>query len=101
MMAANYRHIGGPENRLGRHYSRLRRFWPAVALADQSLAPRKSQNAGSNRRSWAKLQRDIPPGSLEIARRQQVRALATGLRQQSVGVASSERKGFHSPVGRL
>src|SRR5215468_9298430 len=26
MMAANYQHIGGHENRLGRHYSRFRRF---------------------------------------------------------------------------
>jgi len=25
-MAANYRHIGGGENRLGRHYSRFSRF---------------------------------------------------------------------------
>jgi ABC-type tungstate transport system permease subunit len=51
MMAANYRHIGGGENRLGRHYSRFSAFWPPAALADQSLALRKSQNAGSNRRS--------------------------------------------------
>src|SRR5215472_8381968 len=26
MMAANYQHIGGHENRLGRHYSRFQRF---------------------------------------------------------------------------
>src|SRR6516162_2063202 len=51
MMAANYRHIGGGENRLGRHYSRFSAFWPPAAPADQSLALRKSQNAGSNRRS--------------------------------------------------
>ena len=50
-MAANYQHIGGGENRLGRHYSRFSAFWPPAALADQSLALRKSQNAGSNRRS--------------------------------------------------
>src|SRR6516164_9228596 len=54
MMAANYQHIGGGENRLGRHYSRFSAFWPPAALADQSLALRKSQNAGSNRRSRAK-----------------------------------------------
>jgi len=52
-MAANYQHIGGGENRLGRHYSRFSAFWPPAALADQSLALRKSQNAGSNRRSRA------------------------------------------------
>src|ERR1700746_899084 len=32
MMAANYRHIGGGENRLGRHYSRFRRFGPPQPL---------------------------------------------------------------------
>ena len=53
-MAANYQHIGGGENRLGRHYSRFSAFWPPAALADQSLALRKSQNAGSNRRSRVK-----------------------------------------------
>src|SRR6516162_7785440 len=53
MMAANYQHIGGGENRLGRHYSPFSAFWPPAALADQSLALRKSQNAGSNRRSRA------------------------------------------------
>ena len=52
-MAANYQHIGGGENRLGRHYSRFSAFRPPAALADQSLALRKSQNAGSNRRSRA------------------------------------------------
>src|SRR5271170_3503782 len=51
MMAADYRHIGGVENRLGRHYSRFSPFWPAASFADQSLALRKSWNAGSNRRS--------------------------------------------------
>src|SRR5947207_15005971 len=58
MMAADYRHIGGVEiggveNRLGRHDSRFSPFSPAPALADQSLAQRKSWNAGSNRRSQA------------------------------------------------
>src|SRR5215471_20556441 len=53
MMAANYRHIGGGENRLGRHYSRFLRIWPTAFLADQSLALCKSQNGGSNRRSQA------------------------------------------------
>ena len=50
-MAADYRHIGGHENRLGRHYSRFSAFWPAPALAGQSLALRKLCDGGSNRRS--------------------------------------------------
>src|SRR5215831_6262139 len=50
MMAANYRHIGGGENRLGRHYSRFSGFWPMASVVDQSLALRKSQNRESNRR---------------------------------------------------
>src|SRR5262249_7871772 len=54
MMAANYRHIGGGENRLGRHYSRFAGIWPTSFLADQSLTLRKSQNAGSNRPSRAR-----------------------------------------------
>src|SRR5947209_6562243 len=53
MMAADYRHIGGRENRLGRHYSRFAAFWPAPTLAGQSLALRKLCDAGSNRRSRA------------------------------------------------
>src|SRR5207248_8546357 len=51
MMAANYRHIGDRENRLGRHYSRFSPFWPTPALSGQSLALRKLCDAGSNRRS--------------------------------------------------
>ena len=54
-MAADHRHIGGVENRLDRHYSRFSPFSPTPALADQSLALRKSWNAASNRRSQAKL----------------------------------------------
>src|SRR5438105_7013688 len=63
MMAANYRHIGGLENRLGRHYSRFSASGPAAPLAAQSLARRKSRNGGSNRRSWAKTEpgRDFYP----------------------------------------
>src|SRR5438874_2234721 len=57
MMAANYRHIGGSENRLGRHYSRFSRIWPTAFVADQPLALRKSQNGGSNRRRRAKFTR--------------------------------------------
>src|SRR5438046_4398240 len=53
MMAADYRHIGGRENRLGRHYSRFSPFWPTPALSGQSLALRKLCDAGSNRRSQA------------------------------------------------
>jgi transposase-like protein len=32
MMAANYRHIGGGENRLGRHYSRFSGIGPGPSL---------------------------------------------------------------------
>src|SRR5437899_9649430 len=54
MMAANYRHIGSVENRLGRHYSRFSASGPAATLAAQSLVRRKSRNGRSNRRSWVK-----------------------------------------------
>src|SRR5215467_5422838 len=54
MMAANYRHIGGGVNRLGRHYSRFSGFWPMASVVDQSLALRKSQNRESNRRRRVK-----------------------------------------------
>src|SRR5262249_10890970 len=54
MMAANYRHIGGGVNRLGRHYSRFSGFWPMAPVVDQSLALRKSQNRESNRRRRVK-----------------------------------------------
>src|SRR5437868_3163900 len=57
MMAADYRHIDGLENRLGRHYSRFPPFSPTPALADQSLALRKLCDAGSNRRS--RVSRDL------------------------------------------
>src|SRR3954447_7014128 len=60
MMAADYRHIGSLENRLGRHYSRFLAFWPAPALAGQSLALRKLCDAGSNRRSRVKHVADHP-----------------------------------------
>src|SRR5216683_8231361 len=60
MMAANYRHIGCLENRLGRHYSRFSASGPAAPLAAQSLARRKSPNHGSNRRSQAR-QADSDP----------------------------------------
>src|SRR6266446_5091587 len=59
MMAANYRHIGGLENRLGRHYSRFSTSWPAAPLAAQSLARRKLPNHGSNRPSQANLSSPI------------------------------------------
>src|SRR5712671_3897980 len=55
MMAANYRHIGGLENRLGRHYSRFLPFRPTAPLAAQSLARRKLPNHGSNRPSQVNL----------------------------------------------
>src|SRR5438309_11648073 len=57
MMAANYQHSGGLENRLGRHYSRFSASGPAATLAAQSLVRRKSRNGRSNRRSWASSQR--------------------------------------------
>src|SRR5436190_17625470 len=63
MMAADYRHIGGRENRLGRHYSRFSAFWPAPTLAGQSLALRKLCDAGSNRRSRVRAS-NVPPGGL-------------------------------------
>src|ERR1700730_7694799 len=58
MMAANYRHIGGLENRLGRHDSRFSTSWPAAPLAAQSLARRKLPNHGSNRPSQANAEDD-------------------------------------------
>src|SRR3954447_3980957 len=61
MMAADYRHIGGRENRLGRHYSRFSPFWPTPALSGQSLALRKLCDAGSNRRSQANTRRGSGP----------------------------------------
>src|SRR5260370_21407295 len=63
MMAANYRHIGGLENRLGRHYSRFSASGPAVPLAAQSLAWRKSSNGRSNRRSQASTRRFVATSS--------------------------------------
>src|SRR2546421_4016204 len=62
MMAANYRHIGDRENRLGRHYSRFSPFWPTPALSGQSLALRKLCDAGSNRRSQVRIAsiEDVP-----------------------------------------
>src|SRR5205823_15105477 len=59
MMAADYRHIGGRENRLGRHYSRFSPFWPTPALSGQSLDLRKLCDAGSNRRSQANASRMV------------------------------------------
>jgi hypothetical protein len=37
MMTDDYRHIGGLENRLGRHYSRFRRFGPHGSLPINDL----------------------------------------------------------------
>ena len=62
-MAADYRHIGGLENRLGRHYSRFSPFSPTRALESQSLALRKLCDAGSNRRSRASLERPTASGA--------------------------------------
>ena len=57
-MTADYRHIGGLGNRLGRHYSRFSPFSHTPALASQSLALRKLCVAGSNRPRRAKA---LPP----------------------------------------
>src|SRR5690242_8558873 len=46
MMAANYRHIGGDENRLGRHYSRFSGFGPRPSLPINHLFCENRQTAG-------------------------------------------------------
>src|SRR5437764_3514545 len=46
MMAADYRHIGGLENRLGRHYSRFRRFSPRHPLPINHLSCENSEMQG-------------------------------------------------------
>jgi hypothetical protein len=46
MMAADYRHIGGGENRLGRHYSRFSRFGPRRSLPINHLLGENRQMAG-------------------------------------------------------
>jgi len=45
-MAADYRHIGGRENRLGRHYSRFRRFGPRRSLPLNDLPGENRGTAG-------------------------------------------------------
>src|SRR5882757_7178761 len=91
MMAANYRHIGGLENRLGRHYSRFSTSWPAAPLAAQSLARRKLPNHGSNRPSQAKAEvtRFIEKLGFEAIvlheRPNKGRALITKFREESDG----------------
>src|SRR5271170_412892 len=54
MMAAQYPHDGGAGDRLGRHYSRFRRFGPSYALVLPCSDPRKFGKPGSNRRSQAR-----------------------------------------------
>src|SRR5215831_16251896 len=66
MMAANYQHIGGGVNRLGRHYSRFSGFWPMASVVDQSLALRKSQNRESNRRRRAKAVQQLSSATLRV-----------------------------------
>src|SRR5213595_3508204 len=84
MMAANYRHIGDRENRLGRHYSRFSPFWPTPALSGQSLDLRKLCDAGSNRRSQAsgerrmKLERRSARRPIGGLMRREILALAAG-----------------------
>jgi hypothetical protein len=46
MMAANYRHIGGDENRLGRHYSRFSGIDPRRSLPINLLLCENRQTAG-------------------------------------------------------
>ena len=45
-MAADYRHIGGRENRLGRHYSRFSAFCPRRSLPFNDLPGENSGTAG-------------------------------------------------------
>src|SRR3954469_13301273 len=94
MMAADYRHIGGRENRLGRHYSRFSPFWPTPALAGQSLALRKLCDAGSNRRSQARGTGNAP-GASGLAQRYQPRGVISGTNRQLallIGVARGRAK---------
>src|SRR5271168_3325427 len=90
MMAADYRHIGGVENLLGRHYSRFSLFWPAASFADQSLALRKSWNAGSNRRSQVRPAEELKPNpaNARIHSKKQIRQIANSI----------ETFGFNVPV---
>src|SRR5215831_14055090 len=46
MMAADYRHIGGRENRLGRHYSRFSGFWLMPSLQSNHLLCENRRTAG-------------------------------------------------------
>src|SRR6266581_8233846 len=93
MMAANYRHIGGQENRLGRHYSRFLPFSPAVPHARQSLAAQKFHRGGSNRRSQAKAVRCLsrsgaPPCAIGPFRQERSSALTPiGVRRPGYAIA--------------
>src|SRR5260370_34273219 len=60
MMAANYRHIGGLENRLGRHYSRFSASWPAAPLPLNHLPGENRGTAGPSCAVWAR--GGAPPG---------------------------------------
>src|SRR5690348_6014716 len=88
MMAANYRHIGGLENRLGRHYSRFSASGPAAPLAAQSLARRKSRNGGSNRRSWANTTAVLLPKATGAPRAATAfRRLSTSQKKKAAAIA--------------
>src|SRR3954471_19191591 len=98
MMAADYRHIGGRENRLGRHYSRFSPFWPTPALSGQSLALRKLCDAGSNRRSQVPVAEGVENAADEaVARAEGVRLFA-GL---PPGCTDHRARLARSAVGRL
>src|SRR5205085_6171051 len=91
MMAADYRHIGGRENRLGRHYSRFSAFWPAPTLAGQSLALRKLCDAGSNRRSRVRVRSfGFCTGERMPAERTTMRHVREVLRLTTAGVGLNE-----------
>ena len=95
-MAANYRHIGGGENRLGRHYSRFSAFCPPAALAGQSLALRKLSNARSNRRNRAS-------GRGFVLRCDTCRASGASVRQLRLqpSKAKTRERNSGSALGRL
>src|SRR5437762_11598117 len=103
MMAADYRHIGGLENRLGRHYSRFWAVWPAPALAGQSLALRKLCDAGSNRRSRVRPEACIE-AQLDLAKQagaeRELGTIVKQLHQELAGVPVETQGQFPRQTGR-
>jgi len=93
-MAADYRHIGGVENRLGRHYSQFSPFSLTPALADQSLARRKLWNPGSNRRSRVRRPKVLEGASI----RGRLAAVVVFGREEALGLRRTGSAG-HRPRG--